>query len=133
MLVASGFTALSSPLEATLDPALTLTSEMKVGDCFGKWDDTTAQRKVSCTKPHWYEVYGFHTLKDGPYPGDKAVEKQAENGCDEVYDKVFKSGRQPEGYWWVYPLEWEWEDGERRVVCMAMAGDRPLTKPFLPR
>ncbi|MFA1547314.1 DUF4190 domain-containing protein [Actinomadura chokoriensis] len=124
---------ISTPLAQTLDPNVKLWHELVRGDCLGKWnDDAVAQRTLSCTEEHWMEVYAVFALKDGPYPGSKAAERQAEAGCDRRYGRVFRGARTPDLVSWVPPEKDDWTEGVRTVVCLGESEDRPLKKRLLP-
>ncbi|TDC46070.1 hypothetical protein E1281_28750, partial [Actinomadura sp. KC345] len=125
---------LTTSIGQTLDPSLKLWDELVPGDCLGKWDEEEiAQRTVSCTEPHWIQVYANFKLQAGSYPGEKAAERGARRGCEQRAARLFRGHRAPDLTWWLYPEKIEWEDGNRTAVCFGESQDRPLTKSMLPR
>ncbi|GAA0591647.1 hypothetical protein GCM10009546_62480 [Actinomadura livida] len=130
----TGSGTLTSPLRETIDASRKLWDELTAGDCLGKWDDESyTQRTVSCTDPYWIQVYATFPLKAGPYPGQKAMDRTAQRGCERRQEKVFRGHRLPDLMWWLYPEEVEWDAGHRTAVCFAESEGRPLKKPMLPR
>ncbi|MFD0686649.1 DUF4190 domain-containing protein [Actinomadura fibrosa] len=125
---------LTAPLSESVDEAAKAFADMAVGDCFGKWkDDSPTQRVVSCTGPHWSEVYWVQALPAGPYPGDAKVERQADALCDKRAGTVFKGHKRPDRLFHLYPLEGDWSAEDRRIVCLGESLDRPMRGPIVPR
>ncbi|GAA1812274.1 DUF4190 domain-containing protein [Actinomadura chokoriensis] len=124
---------ITAPLARTMDPNLKLWYELARGDCLGKWnDEAMAQRTLACTEKHWMEVYAVHTLKAGPFPGQKTAERRAEAGCDERYERIFRGHRAPDLISSLAPERDDWTAGVRTAVCLAESEDRPLKKSMLP-
>jgi hypothetical protein len=101
------------------DPTTTV-ADLAVGDCF---DDGNAEGvvRLPCTIAHDGEIIGIVTLREGPYPGDNAVDKAADRACTHEFTKyVGKSVDDSELdlYYWP-PNEDQWNDDDRVVVCDA--------------
>ncbi|MFI0482064.1 septum formation family protein [Actinomadura sp. 9N215] len=130
----TGPDTISAPLARTLDPTLKYWTELAFGDCFGKWDSAApAQRIVSCDRSHWSQVYAVSKLKSGPYPGEKALGRKADAGCQKKARKAFGQSSIPNLYSSLYPNRLEWDGGIRTIVCVGVSEGRPLKKSMLPR
>lgn len=114
-------------------------AELAVGACVNDHlvEDGERLRHVltvrSCSEPHDAEVFAVYTIQAGPevpFPGDRAMERQARNGClggfgpyvghdyttSELSIAVLR------------PVESTWVRGDRTVVCAAYDPDlEPLT------
>lgn len=128
----TGSESLTAPLGRTLDPSLRLWHELAPRDCMVKWDEESiAQRTVPCTEPHRIQVFARYALKPGPYPGEKALDRSTDRGCDKRYLKVFRGGREPDLLSTLYPSKEEWESGHRTAVCLGES-EKTLKRPMLP-
>jgi hypothetical protein len=99
-------------------------SQLRVGDCI---KDAPAEslpswlKRVPCDLPHKGEVYAVLTMPDAPdHPGDAAMRRFGEN-CDPEFAKYAPTtpvgptfGRHV-----FYPTAQSWQDGDRRVICIA--------------
>ncbi|MFI0409826.1 septum formation family protein [Actinomadura sp. 3N508] len=134
LLIYTGPDTITVPIAQTLDPQLKYWNELAYGDCFGKSDaEVPTQRVLSCTREHWSQVYAVFTMKPGPYPGPKAMERNADATCEKRLGKAFGKRPYPEYYSFYYAEKFEWEGGIRTVVCFGTSEDRPLKKSMLPR
>jgi len=104
--------------------------DLTVGDCIKTYPDEEVALvpAVPCADPHEDEVYLVQDLDygdDAAFPGDDALEKEADKLCtDELASLSSADDREYEdaGYevTWVQPSEETWtEDGDRAVICLA--------------
>ncbi|WP_165964279.1 DUF4190 domain-containing protein [Actinomadura sp. KC216] len=134
LLTYTGPGTITLPLAQTLDPKLKYWTELAYGDCFGKSDsDAPTQRVLSCTQEHWSQVYAVLTMKPGPYPGPRAMERKADATCEKQLKKAFGKRPYPEYYSFYYAEKFEWDGGIRTVVCFGTSEKRLLKKSMLPR
>ncbi|QXJ25095.1 septum formation family protein [Actinomadura graeca] len=125
---------LTTPLSATVDGSTRTLAELVPGDCFGKWNNASSvQRRVACTTPHWVQIFAVHVLPAEPFPGRKAVERKAGIACAKSRKTIFKGRRGPEDYSFVYPLKDDWDDGHRKIACLAESVRAPMRRSILPR
>ncbi|TQJ19556.1 DUF4190 domain-containing protein [Kribbella jejuensis] len=99
--------------------------ELMIGECF---DDTSADDEVErqpCPNAHDAELIAIVSLPDGSYPGDKAIDKDADRACTRPFGTyVGKSRDQSELYLsWLTPDKYTWNSGDRRVFCVAYGPD----------
>jgi hypothetical protein len=103
--------------------------DIKVGDCLDDADagTTTATAPiVPCTDPHDSEAFAEITLSGSSYPGDDAVQAQAQKGCTGDAFANFigiaadDSTLQVSYY---FPTEDSWAGGDRTVTCTVYAID----------
>jgi hypothetical protein len=99
-------------------------SDLRVGDCIkdppGGFLPSWLKR-VPCDLPHKGEVYAALTMPDAPdYPGDTAMQRFGDN-CNPEFAKYAPTA--PVGPTFgrhaLYPTPESWQDGDRRVVCIA--------------
>jgi Septum formation len=95
--------------------------ELKVGDCF---DDTTGT-KVSevqhhpCNEAHNAEVVlvgDYPAAKGAPYPGDN-FDSYGNTCASAAFAYVGSSAAASMIYSFYYPLEEDWNTGERKMIC----------------
>lgn len=106
-----------------------LTTDLAVGDCVTDLDDgmTRAARTqpvVPCDQPHHAEVYHSFDLADGKWPGDSAIEEEAERVCFEQFE-TFTGGSyddSPHDFTFYYPVRFSWPE-DREVICVIYAFD----------
>jgi hypothetical protein len=80
---------------------------------------------VSCSAPHHYETLGILDHPPGPYPGDAAVEREADAFCLALLDDV--ADTRPDiaddlAYGIGLPADDEWAAGMRHVACFGGVG-----------
>jgi hypothetical protein len=86
-----------------------------------------------CTQPHDAEVFAVFTIGAGPtvpFPGDRAMERQARSGCLTGFEPYVGHDYTTSGLAIAIlrPVESTWVRGDRTVVCSAYDTDLvPLT------
>lgn len=104
---------------------ITATS-LQVGDCVNNLRDTTnllSLPAVPCSQPHEGEVFAVFNLPAGPYPGAEAVDKAVNDECSGRFAAYAPNPTDPNpGLFSVYPLQQNWERGDREVACIATPG-----------
>jgi|GEM_PF-1925961 len=120
----------AAPEPAAAEFANPFWAELQAGDCIIRAEGNpafVAPNIVSCDELHEEEVYAMSTLDAGPdvaYPGDdELVEIVAAELCDDA--TVDFAGEPWDALamttWVLYPLEEEWEAGDRTIGCSASA------------
>lgn len=99
---------------------------LRVGDCINNLRDSNNVQSlpgVPCSQPHEGEVFAVFDLPAGDYPGGAAVEDQVAKECnDRIAAYSPGAAQDPDvGLFSVYPLEKNWNSGDRQVVCIATA------------
>jgi hypothetical protein len=108
------------PISSSSQPT-TYVDGLAVGECFDDGDDEGEVVRRSCADPHDGEVISDVTLPDGPYPGDKVVNKTAKSTCAGEFAKYVGNtvdNSELDLAWWT-PDEDLWDDEDRLVVCAA--------------
>jgi hypothetical protein len=97
---------------------------LRVGECvsaIGEDDFVDSMPVVPCAAPHDTEVVGEFQLAGDAFPGDDAIEQQADDRCDELIESYAPGAlADPEverNYF--YPSEEGWAANDRTVICMA--------------
>jgi hypothetical protein len=96
-------------------------TQLKPGDCinglqtFGSVEDLPV---VSCATPHEGEVYAVFNLPAGPWPGDTAVQEQAEKRCDTELKAYASKPAATVEVLYLHPLRQSWSR-DRGVTCVA--------------
>ncbi|MEV4709098.1 septum formation family protein [Actinoplanes sp. NPDC049316] len=101
-------------------------TDLQVGDCLGSLEGRSSVPVVSCGRPHKGEVYATFDLPRGAYPGEKAVEKQANDRCTEELDRYAPDGADTLDVYYQYPDENSWFL-DRGVRCIASDPKGPVT------
>jgi hypothetical protein len=98
---------------------------LKVGQCLNGLGSASAAPTtlpvVACTASHEGEVVATFNLTGSAFPGDSAVEKQAEDKCFaelETYSPSTKDD-QTIGIYYLHPSRLSWGAGDRKVICIA--------------
>jgi hypothetical protein len=97
---------------------------LTAGDCIVRPTDGALPEPISCDGLHEEEIYAVGRLDlgpDEPYPGDAISDMVGEQLCDaatvefggETWDLL------PFATYWLYPIESEWEAGDRGTMCSA--------------
>jgi hypothetical protein len=105
---------------------------LKVGDCVNGLKNTTnllSLPGVPCAQAHEGEVFAVFDLPAGDYPGSAAVDDQVSRECnDRLTGYSPSAGSDPDiGLFSVYPLQQNWNRGDRQVVCLATASSGSTT------
>ena len=123
----------SPTAEPTTEPPVTTApstaisaTELQVGDCLNDLTNSTdvsSLPSVDCTQPHEGEVFAVFDLPPGPYPGADGVDDLVSKGCNARLAEYSPGAPSDDavGLFSVYPLEQNWERGDREVVCIAKA------------
>ncbi|TDW97999.1 DUF4190 domain-containing protein [Kribbella sp. VKM Ac-2566] len=113
------------PVTSSNSGPTTYVDELAVGECFDEGGEEDEVVRQPCPDEHDGEVVGVVTLPGTTYPGDSAINKQADRACGPVFGTyVGKSRDQSELYldWWT-PSKGAWNDGDHRVLCAAFGPD----------
>jgi hypothetical protein len=103
--------------------------DIRVGDCL---DDATTGATTStasivpCSGPHDSEAFADLTLTGSAYPGDDAVQADAQKGCqgDAFADFIgIPSDDSTLQISYYFPTEDSWAGGDRTVTCTVYAID----------
>lgn len=96
------------------------------GDCLVvpsvRGDGRSFNRRVPCNQPHDAEVTHRFALAGDRFPGERAIDREAEvcSGRRFLdYVGVGFAGSTLES-WWFFPDPDEWADGERAIVCFVV-------------
>lgn len=112
--------------ETTLIPVTSL----KVGDCFdeaatrGATEEASSVNDVTvkpCSELHDFELYAVFEVADGSYPGEAALQNEANARCYELVDEYAgTSGKvRTATVYFFFPLELQWRlRHDRTVQCM---------------
>jgi len=99
--------------------------DLKVGDCFndkaepGKLANTVPA--VPCSQPHSAEVFAVVPAKGSSFPGDAAMNTQAQNACTDRMDAVdSKQVPHDAELHWFRPTEIYWKLNHRDIACMVV-------------
>jgi len=123
----------SPTAEPTTEPPVTTApstaisaTDLQVGDCLNDLTDSTdvsSLPSVPCSQPHQGEVFAVFDLPPGPYPGAAGVDDLVSKGCNARLADYSPSAPSDDaiGLFSVYPLEQNWDRGDREVVCIAKA------------
>jgi Septum formation len=102
---------------------------LRPGECINSSPNGLDVTVLSCTAPHDGEVFATFPLTASSWPGDAAVQSQANNGClsrmaGYMNPQLANAGLAQEYY---YPDEEAWRAGVRTVVCEVRASSGQLT------
>ncbi|GAA4601476.1 hypothetical protein BJY16_003898 [Actinoplanes octamycinicus] len=107
------------------DPDDVRTDKLRPGDCIATItdEDTVYDMPViSCAQPHQGEVYSVTTMAAGTFPGDKAVETEAENRCGDKLDPYAIGKFKDAEFYYIFPSRRSWTS-DRSITCIAVAPD----------
>lgn len=107
-------------------------SQLQVGDCLTganlNLDLSTPWPKLSeavpCSQGHTAEVFyanNYHWAKNGPYPGDATIKKDATAECDSAFQSYVGIAYSQSRYTWtdIVPDASTWPGGDRGLHCVA--------------
>ncbi|MFI6678492.1 DUF4190 domain-containing protein [Kribbella sp. NPDC050470] len=105
--------------------ATTYIDDLAVGECFDDADEEDEVVRRPCADLHDGEIIAGVTLPDGPYPGDREVDKAGEQACTTEFTKYVGSTVKSTELEWDYwtPTRQLWNDEDRLVVCAAYGPD----------
>lgn len=100
--------------------------ELAVGDCFddgdlalGELEEVGEVPLVACSEPHDNEVYALVTVDGDAFPGEQAIQTQADEVCLDAFDPFvgleYESSALDFG--WLIPTADSWGMGDRVVAC----------------
>lgn len=98
--------------------------KLAVGDCFNDQGGTMISEipVVPCAEPHDYEVYHEVEMAEGDYPGDEAIEAQAEADCTAQFATFIGVPYESSvlNFSYLTPSQQSWsEAGDRMIQCIA--------------
>jgi hypothetical protein len=104
-----------------------LAGSTTVGTCLTAPDDEDfVGTPVSCEVRHDAEIYLVHPVAgaDDPWPGYSDLDADADDACYDAFEAYVGDSYDDSDYDYGYfdPDEAEWRNGERRVVCVVLAG-----------
>jgi len=118
-------------------------TSLKVGDCF---DDAATRGSTDveavsvvdvtvkpCTELHDFELYAVFDVEDGSYPGEAALQNEANEKCFALVDEYAGlTGKVREAsYYFFYPQKLQWNVGHDRTVQCMLGFDSGQTKGSL--
>ena len=104
-------------------------SDLSVGDCIdyepGLFDDDVAEpvepflQIVDCSGEHQEEVIALPVMADGDFPGDQAVEEEAQDECLAAFEPYVGAAYEDSVYDITYftPTQETWREGDRQILC----------------
>lgn len=98
-----------------------------VGDCVDlpEGDDELLEA-VDCEDPHDAQVFAEFQFDPGPYPGDRAVEVEAERTCIDRWDRAVGSNYYVDvsfDFVVTTPDEAQWEAASLEATCLLVSAD----------
>jgi hypothetical protein len=100
--------------------------DLAVGDCFddgdiavGGVEEVGQVPMVECTEPHDNEVYAVLTVDGDRFPGDVAIQGQANDMCLDAFEGFVGLDYQTSvlDFGWLIPTADTWEAGDRVIAC----------------
>ncbi len=100
--------------------------ELAVGDCFDDGDMALGEIEeigevplVECAEPHDNEVYAVVTVDGEVFPGEIAIQAQADEVCLDAFDPFVGLDYQSSAldFGWLVPTADSWDMGDRVVAC----------------
>ncbi|GAB2630324.1 DUF4190 domain-containing protein [Kribbella swartbergensis] len=103
----------------------TYVDDLSVGECFDDGEEEDEVVRQPCSEPHDGEIIAGVTLPDGPYPGDKEIDKAGEQTCATEFGEYVGSTVKSTELEWEYwtPTKQLWNANDRLVVCAAYGPD----------
>jgi hypothetical protein len=99
---------------------------LSVGQCLNDTDGTEVSEVpiVDCANEHDFEVYGEFELAGDEFPGDDAINDQADAQCLDLFQPFVGISYDDSVYGYTYftPTEGSWNDGDDRLVS-CLIGD----------
>ena len=106
--------------------------ELAVGDCFDDGDMVLGELEeigdvplVDCSAPHDNEVYAVVTVDGEVFPGEEAIQTQADEVCFDAFDPFVGLDYESSAldFGWLIPTADSWEMGDRIVACFVYRYD----------
>ena len=133
-------TACSTPTQNTRDDSGAITEanddadvfDLRVGDCLDEAGDEEVQSvpTVPCADEHDYEVYSSTDVEGGDYPGQDAVNAQADEYCVMAFDAFVGTAYDESAldYSYFTPTQESWDfNDDREILCMVFHPEEKLT------
>ena len=106
--------------------------ELAIGDCFDDGDLVLGELEeigdvplVECSEPHDNEVYAVVDVDGEEFPGEQAVQDQADEACLSTFDAFvgldYESSTLDFG--WLVPTADSWNMGDRVIACFVYRMD----------
>lgn len=111
-----------------VDGGMIQVDNLRVGDCANDLEgegDVFIVDAVPCAEPHTGEVIDLVTVNGETFPGDDALEEQAEEDCVDALEDTSERAFEDESYsiYWIQPSQETWADDDRTIVCMVTTDD----------
>jgi hypothetical protein len=106
--------------------------DLAVGDCFddgdmvlGDVEELSDVPLVECEQPHDNEVYAVVTVEGDRFPGEVAVQGQADEMCLDAFEPFVGFDYQTSvlDFGWLVPTAETWEFGDRVIACFVYRMD----------
>lgn len=100
--------------------------ELAVGDCFddgdlvlGDIEEVGEVPLVECSEPHDNEVYAVITVDSEVFPGEQAIQAEADEVCLDAFDPFVGLDYDSSAldFGWLVPTADSWDMGDRVVAC----------------
>jgi hypothetical protein len=113
-------------------------SDLSVGDCInfepGLFDEEVAEpvepflQIVDCGGEHQEEVIALPVMADGEFPGNQAVEQEAEDKCLAAFEPYVGAAYEDSIYDITYftPTPETWREGDRQILCTVLDPAGPV-------
>jgi hypothetical protein len=102
---------------------------LRTGDCLNSSPNGLSVTILSCATPHQAEVFATFSLTGSSWPGEAAVQQQADSGCANriagyLNPQLLNAGLTQQ---YVYPDQDAWKAGVRTAVCEVSSASGPLS------
>jgi Septum formation len=102
---------------------------LRAGECLNSSQNGLSVTLLSCATPHEAEVFATFSLTGSSWPGEAAVQQQANRGCADriagyLNPQLLNAGLTRQ---YVYPNQDAWRAGVRTVVCEVSSPSGPLS------
>ncbi|GIF58398.1 septum formation family protein [Asanoa iriomotensis] len=99
-------------------------AKLAVGHCVDglkESDDVAGLPVLPCEQPHEGEVFAIVELPAGPYPGEEALGRQAQQECLQRFETYAPSSVADDKVelFYLQPSQLSWSAGDRGVTCVA--------------
>lgn len=96
--------------------------DVQVGDCLNDGDingEVSEVKVIDCASEHDSEAYESIQIADGDYPGDTALQDQAETECTTAFTSFIDMDYQTSSLdiSFFFPTEETWAQGDREILC----------------
>ena len=105
--------------------------DLEVGDCLGEETgdgEIESLEAAPCSEPHSEEIFAALTVPDGDYPGQDALDAEAEGCLEEFAEFVgmpYEQSVLEINY--MTPTEESWSMGDRELLCTVYDPDADTT------